>query len=120
MLYVYIYLIVSLIQGFLWVRRLQVGLVHQYLQQYQVVLPLPSLHALHEDPVDRSTTLLISLNPIIQPVKTQLLNISTHKTLDPHTHLLSRLSYDSRWSSLTRFSLWNKQYVFVLSFSLFG
>lgn len=44
---------VGVVQGFLWVRHLQVVLVLRQGQQFQVVQPHPSRHALLWDPVIR-------------------------------------------------------------------
>lgn len=58
--FVCVHFIVGFIQGFLWVRRLQVVLGLQQAQQFQVVRPLPSLRALHEDPANGSTDLFVN------------------------------------------------------------
>lgn len=71
--------IVGVIQGFLWVHRLQVVLVLQKVQQFQVVQPLPSPHALLEDPVRRISELMDAMN---QSVKANsILSNSNHKVL---------------------------------------
>lgn len=71
--------IAGVIQGFLWVHRLQVVLVLQKVQQFQVVQPLPSPRALLEDPVSRISELMDAMN---QSVKANsILNNSTHKVL---------------------------------------
>lgn len=56
---VYVLVCPVLILGFLWARRLLVLLVLRQVQQFQVGPPLPSLRALHEDPVHRSTDLVV-------------------------------------------------------------
>ena len=56
---VYVFL-VFIIQGFLWVRRLRVVLVHRGVHQFQVVQTLPSLLALHEDPVNGAHNSLLT------------------------------------------------------------
>lgn len=74
-----VYCIAGVIQGFLWVHRLQVVLVLQKVQQFQVVQPLPSPRALLEDPVSRISELMDAMN---QSVKANsILNNSTHKVL---------------------------------------
>lgn len=54
-----VYVIVGVIQGFLWVHHLQALLVLQQLQQFQVVRLLPSLRALLEDPANMSIGLFV-------------------------------------------------------------
>lgn len=89
---------VSVIQGFLWVRRLRVVLDLQLVQMFQVVPPLPSHRALLEDPAsDTSSTI-----HVVEHTAEEF-NFGRFAT-----HLLAGLSADSRGSRLTRFSLWRR------------
>lgn len=60
-----VHFIVGVIQGFLWVRHLQVVLALQQVQLFQVVRPLPSLRALHEDPANRITELFVNTQMLL-------------------------------------------------------
>ena len=51
---------VGVLRGFLWARHLRLVLVLRQVQMFQVVRTLPFLHALHGDPVDRSTDLMLT------------------------------------------------------------
>lgn len=86
---------VSVIQGFLWVRRLRVVLVLQLVQMFQVVPPLPSRRALLEDPAsDTISSVHVVHHAVEEFIAGSLV-----------THLLAGLSADSRGSRLTGFSL---------------
>lgn len=117
--FVCVHCIVGVIQGFLWVRHLQVVLVLQQVQQFQVVRPLPSLRALHEDPANSSRSITDATNDATNESVKAHYPDNSDQVFGSDTHLLSRLPSNSRWSGLAGLSLSSKTvFLLVLKLSL--